>query len=391
MDPTHGLVGLYPAPWIYPMYPAVYSLPPFPMLHLEMPVARQAAPAPAAATASATRPSPRSQPSHQDSRKRRCHPSSAKGGGATPPSPSTPCQPCSPAKYAKVDTSCAWALVDLASGGDSGAALPGSVSRHAATTTPAFMPKPGARETCGTAVAPPPPPTPSAPADLDVVLSAPVQPPALADAAVVDTAAGCGVDLLPTPLDARRVVSPPHGPPSTRAAAGGDGAAPRTRCTAHVFLAAYRERFAPQGTSFLDFVVALSGPLRPTSGASLSQLEQTCVDMMRTTRTCAKFVLRKLASAILPTISSSRREALHDRLALPDLPAAENAWTKADAVHILRQVCARLPHLARIPVDLRTSSSEAPGGVGAPSDSVLAVGGAVGATALPVALEGSTQ
>ena len=46
----------------------------------------------------------------------------------------------------------------------------------------------------------------------------------------------------------------------------------------------------------------------------------------------AKFILRKLASSIVPTSNMDRVEFIHRRLGLPDTPVAENKWTKGDCV-----------------------------------------------------------
>jgi hypothetical protein len=46
----------------------------------------------------------------------------------------------------------------------------------------------------------------------------------------------------------------------------------------------------------------------------------------------AKFILRKLASSIVPASNMDRVEFIHRRLGLPDTPVAENKWTKGDCV-----------------------------------------------------------
>ena len=46
----------------------------------------------------------------------------------------------------------------------------------------------------------------------------------------------------------------------------------------------------------------------------------------------AKFVLRKLASSIVPAVSSERHHFVQARLGLTRTPAAENRWTKEDCV-----------------------------------------------------------
>ncbi len=46
----------------------------------------------------------------------------------------------------------------------------------------------------------------------------------------------------------------------------------------------------------------------------------------------AKFVLRKLASSIVPPVSTERHAFVQQRLGLTRTPAAENRWTKDDCV-----------------------------------------------------------
>jgi hypothetical protein len=68
----------------------------------------------------------------------------------------------------------------------------------------------------------------------------------------------------------------------------------------------------------------------------------------------AKFILRKLASAVVPAGSVDRESFIRHRLHLSSVPTAENKWTKTDAVAILRAVVDHVPEAACIPTQLRT-------------------------------------
>ena len=147
----------------------------------------------------------------------------------------------------------------------------------------------------------------------------------------------------------------------------GAGGSPRTQCTAHVFLQRYRELYDPRGEAFLEFVRALARPAQPPvwqgqgdARPAQRAVAQQVVSLLRSVRTSAKFVLRKLASIILPTLSNSRRVALRRCLALDSVPVAENAWRKDDALTILLAVYTHTPQHACIPVDLRRMADRRP-------------------------------
>ena len=251
----------------------------------------------------------------------------------------------SPRKIARTDLSCAWSLLSLATACGRVASPPSphspSANRH--TTSPPASDT--AVSGSGCELPPPLPPIQTGTnvgAELLLV-------PAVATSSTSGAAPG-GSSPLQAHSTPRRLVMA-----RGTAAAAATGTT-RIRCTAHVFLQRYRELYDPHGAAFQELVETLNGPLR---SGSAPQFTQTVAELLRSTGTCSKFALRKLAAAVLPTVSINRRQALRQHLGLCDIKSAENSWTKAQAFEILMAVCSKAPHLARIPTNLRTTGASA--------------------------------
>ena len=112
-----------------------------------------------------------------------------------------------------------------------------------------------------------------------------------------------------------------------------------------------------RGYTFWDFVCAVAATnrrmtRRPQSDVATLALHDPLaarvLELMRTTGTSAKFVLRKLAAAVIPrgvSIHVHLRKCLHLRGVAPN----QNVWTKQECLRILRAVCEVTPEHAHIP------------------------------------------
>ena len=121
----------------------------------------------------------------------------------------------------------------------------------------------------------------------------------------------------------------------------------------------------PRGADFLDVVIAIAAHRRDGApgklvAAALMPLQRRVASLMLALRPSSKFVLRKLASAVLPGRGRAKRAFLAGTLHLPQLPYTEKEWTKADCVCILTRLLERAPELACIPLDLRERARRCP-------------------------------
>jgi hypothetical protein len=125
-----------------------------------------------------------------------------------------------------------------------------------------------------------------------------------------------------------------------------------SRCHCVLLLQVMRAKYDPRGADFLDFVHVLAHNPRPALAEH--PLRARVFTLMQQTGASSKFVLRKLASAVLPGRGKAKQQFMADRLLLGHVPSTEQQWTKDDCVDILEAVCAHAPEYARIPSDLRT-------------------------------------
>lgn len=118
---------------------------------------------------------------------------------------------------------------------------------------------------------------------------------------------------------------------------------------AHDFLQQYRETFDPRGGELRRLADILVG-VRPWDKHRV-----TVAKLMDKTGARPKFILRKLAAAILPSRKRTREPYMRKTLAIrAEVNVAENRWTKQDAYEILCCICDRAHAMASIPRELRT-------------------------------------
>ena len=96
-----------------------------------------------------------------------------------------------------------------------------------------------------------------------------------------------------------------------------------------LFLASVRTEFDPQGAQFLDLVRLLSAD---RSTAQVDRFRIRLLDLMAATGASSKFVLRKLASAVLPGRGKAKQVFLRETLRLGHLPCTEKVRARGGLV-----------------------------------------------------------
>ena len=110
-----------------------------------------------------------------------------------------------------------------------------------------------------------------------------------------------------------------------------------------------RQELDPRGAVFMDFVGALC-----RGSAASTDMRLRVAQLLEQAGTCAKLVMRKLTSAVLPSGCKQKRAFIRDVLRINVASTWEQSWTTTDCLLMLHAVSVRVPHCARIPLNLRT-------------------------------------
>jgi hypothetical protein len=110
----------------------------------------------------------------------------------------------------------------------------------------------------------------------------------------------------------------------------------------------------PRGAAFFAVVCGLARRKEELAG-EVPEISNRVRALLRVSRTNAKMVMRKLASALLVGCGSrhAKRRFLSETLGLPKVSILEKNWTLSDTFSILQAIVVCAPDLARIPEFLR--------------------------------------